>query len=62
MPEGKRRGRPKSDAKNRQIFAAAVELFSQQGYEQTRIAEVAAAAATEHEIRWQPPRRNECFE
>lgn len=44
MPRAKRRGRPKSDSKNRQIFDAAVALFIRQGYEATRIEEVAARA------------------
>jgi TetR/AcrR family transcriptional repressor of mexJK operon len=38
------RGRPKSDQKKQQILAAALELFTSKGYEQTNLEKVAAAA------------------
>jgi TetR/AcrR family transcriptional repressor of mexJK operon len=44
MPERKAPGRPKSDEKSRQIFEAAVALFTSQGYENTRVDEVARLA------------------
>jgi TetR/AcrR family transcriptional repressor of mexJK operon len=37
-------GRPKSDSKRRQIFAAAIRLFVSQGYEGTRVEEIAERA------------------
>lgn len=41
---GKLRGRPKSDAKRRQIHSAAIELFARHGYEGTSMDKVAEAA------------------
>lgn len=45
MNESKRRpGRPKSDSKRRQIFNAAIQLFVRQGYEGTRVEQIAERA------------------
>jgi TetR/AcrR family transcriptional repressor of mexJK operon len=41
---GRQRGRPKSDSKRRQIFGAAIRLFMSQGYEGTRVEQIAGLA------------------
>jgi len=40
----RQRGRPKSDSKRRQIFGAAIGLFMSQGYERTRVEQIAGLA------------------